>query len=142
MQAGVVSFGAGSMISTGLGLVSAYLVYATLANRSLPFIGSDRAAFFALVVIGMTMCALGGIGKTAQPLGWTHPLTLFGIVMGVLALALVAAVVAGRPAFLAPLGAAVGLSAPAVTTEQLAIVALALIMAAKWLVGLTKFFVA
>lgn len=141
MQAGAVSFGAGSAVSTGLGLVAAYLVYSSLANRSLPFIGGDRAAFFALVVIGMTMCALGGIGKTPQALGWTHPLTLFGIVMGVLALALAGAVFAGRTAFLAPFGAAVGLTAPAVTTEQLAIAALALIMAAKYLVGLIKFFV-
>jgi hypothetical protein len=142
MQAGAVSFGASSALSTGLGVVSAYLVYAVLANRSVPFIGSDRAAFFALVVLGMTMCAVGGIGKTAVPLGWAHPLTLFGIVMGVLALALAAAVLTGRTAFLAPLGAAVGLTAPVVSTEQLAIVALATIMAAKWLVGLPKFFVA
>src|SRR5262245_2472588 len=135
MQSGAVSFGASSAVSTGLGVVSAYLVYTVLANRALPFMGSDRAAFFALVVLGTTMCAIGGIGKTAVPLGWTHPLTLSGIVMGALALALIGAVLTGRTAFLAPLGAAMGLTSPAVTTEQLAILALGLLIAAKWLVG-------
>lgn len=141
MQANTISFGAGPAISAGLGVAGAVLVYAVLTDRSPPLVGSDRVAFFALAVIGLAMCSLGGIGQTAVPLGWAHPLTLFGSVLGVLALALAGAVAIGRTGFLAPLGAAIGMAPAAVSGERLAVIALGLIMLIKWLVGLTKFFI-
>jgi hypothetical protein len=126
----------GPLIANGLGIVAVLLVAAVLTNTSVPFISGDRAAFVALAVIGMSMCALGGIGKAQAGLGWAHPLTIVGIVLGSLALLLVAAVLTGRAGFLEPVATATGGRAAAeAVTDRAALLVLAGIIALKWALG-------
>jgi hypothetical protein len=91
-----------------LGLLAALIILTVLFNSRLPLLGTDRAAFIGLVVVGMAMCALGGIGPAQSTLGWTDPVTLAGMALGSLALVLVAAVLSGRAGFLAPVSVLVG----------------------------------
>lgn len=98
-----------------LGLLSAGVVAGTLTGTRLPFINSDRSALIALVILGMSMCALG---MQTVTYGWTNPFNLAGTILGAAALALAAAVL---------LGARV----PYIGSERSAIVGLAAVMAVK-----------
>src|SRR5438874_13437561 len=102
MQADATTFTGSAIGANMLGIVAALIVGALLANICLPLLGSDRATFIALVVVGMSMCALGGIGRAQSSGGWTNPVSVVGILIGSIALVLVAAVLTGRAGFLAP----------------------------------------
>jgi hypothetical protein len=108
----------------------------SLNSEAVPIVDSARGALVAIAVVGMAACAVGGIGQ-APIIGWSHPITIFGIVVGVLALVIVGAGLFGwdglvRPAAaLVPLGTGVD-----ATTERLAIGLLAALIAAKWVVGI------
>lgn len=106
-----------------LGALAAGVVISVLTRVRFPVIGTDRAALIALVVLGLTMCALGGTRAAVYPP--PNPFTLVGIVLGIVAL-LVAA--AGLFRFQLPLMAG----------ERDAIIALAAIMAVKVLVALAR----
>jgi len=136
MQPSATTFTGNAFAANLLGILAALIVVALLANIRLPLIGSDRAAFIALVVIGMTMCALGGIGRAQSTLGWTDPVTLVGIVFASLALVLVAAVLTGRAGFLAPVAAVVGGTSALDSTDRAATLVLAGLVAVKWAIGL------
>jgi hypothetical protein len=107
-----------------VGLVAALLVAGVLTNVTLAMGISDRVAFVALVVVGMTMCALGGIGQ-APVHGWGHPISITGYVLGALALLLAAAVLVGVPM-------------PWITTERAALIALTALMLVK--VGMAQLY--
>jgi hypothetical protein len=138
MQANATTTFTGNAVAANmLGVAAAVIVVALLANIRLPLLGSDRAAFIALVVVGMTMCALGGIGRAQSTLGWTDPITLVGIIIGSVALVLVAAVLTDRAGFLAPISAFVGgTSSLESSTDRAATVILAGLIAVKWVIGL------
>ena len=63
MQANATTFTGNAFAANLLGIVAALVVLALLVNIRLPLLGSDRAAFVALVIVGTTMCALGGISR-------------------------------------------------------------------------------
>ena len=73
-------------VPTIFGLLAALLVVSVLTGRSLPLIRTDRAALIALALIGLVMCSSGGIGRAIGLYGWAHPITIIGIVLGVLVL--------------------------------------------------------
>jgi hypothetical protein len=104
------------LIANGLAVATLAYVWAVLAGTKLPFISTDRMAFIALAVVGMTICAIGGIGKAAA-VGWTEPITIIGTVLGAAALLVIVSVFAGW------------------LTDRTGIVILASVMAMKWLVG-------
>jgi hypothetical protein len=64
------------------------------------------------------MCVTGGIGPSQAKLGWTHPVTLIGSVFGVVAVLLIGAVLFNW------------------TTDRIAALTLATLMAVKWAIGL------
>ena len=117
-------------------VVSLWLAYVALTSDSVPIVGTVRGALIAIAIVGMAACAVGGIGQ-APIIGWAHPITIIGIVMGLAALALIGAGLFGwdglvRPAAgLIPVGSAV-----VATTERLAIGLLAALIAVKWVVGI------
>jgi len=74
--------------------------------------------FVAVVLLGVTMCALGGVGRAPMKYGWTHPVMLFGIAVGTVMLLLTAAVVLGQ------------------ITDQVALRIFAALFAMKWGLGL------
>jgi hypothetical protein len=106
------------LIANLLGVGIAALVLAALSNTSIPLLGSDRAVFIALLILGMVMCTLGGVGRAPAMYGWASPVTLCGIAVGTLILVLTAAALTGQVA------------------DRLAIEVLAGLMAIKWTVGL------
>jgi len=111
-----------STLSNVLGVAAALFAVVYLAGVKLPLITTDRAAFYTLAVVGFGMCMLT-MGRTATGLGWSHPITLAGIVLGVLIMFLVVAVAAGW-------------SLPFIADERTAFLAVAVAGLAKWGLGL------
>jgi len=137
MQPNASTFTGSAFAANLFGILAALMVVALLANIRLPLLGSDRAAFISLVVVDMAMCAVGGIGRAQSTLGWTDPVTLVGIVIGSLALVLIAAVLAGRADFLAPVAVLVGGTSTAESsTDRAATLVLSGLIALKWVIGL------
>lgn len=62
MQEPATAFGS-PLLANLIGIVIAALVALTLTNASVPLLGSERAIFVAVVLLGVTMCALGGVGR-------------------------------------------------------------------------------
>jgi hypothetical protein len=117
--------------------VTAIVVAARAASGgTLPLVGSARGALIAVAIIGMSGCAVAGISQ-ATTLGWTHPLIIVGSAFGVVALAVIAAGVFGWDGIVRPAVALVpGGALAAATTEQLALVAIAALIGAKFLINL------
>ena len=103
-------------------LMSAGVVAGTLTGIRLPFIHSDRSALFTLVILGMSMCALG---MQTVTYGWTNPFNLAGTILGALLLALAAAVL---------LGARV----PYIGSDRSAIIVLTAVMAVKIMLAVMR----
>src|SRR5512142_808581 len=109
-------------------IVTLWLAWMALTSESVPVVGSARGALIAI--------AVGGIGQ-APIIGWTHPITIFGAVVGVLALILAGAGIFGWDALLRPAAGFVPMgSAIGATTERVAIGLLASVIAVKWVVGI------
>jgi hypothetical protein len=116
-----------NMVPTLLGVLGALLVWATLAGTKLPLIADERAAFYALLAIGVMMCMVGGISHTVSAqVGWGHPLNLAGYALGALAVLLALSVIAG-------------LRLPLITDDRAALIALAGIGAGKWALAMVYY---
>jgi len=121
-----------------LGALMLAFVAAVLAGARLPVIATDRDAFVALVILGWVTC-MTGAGSAIQSLGWRHPITIAGSMLGFVALALIVLVVTGTTAPLASLAEAFGGSVGSATSaDRVAFVGLALVLAAKWLLGIAR----
>lgn len=94
MKANAAILNWNALLSSALGIVAVLFIAAVLMGWKVPMISDDRAAFIALAVIGFVMCSIG-MGKIATGLGWTHPITLVGVVLGALVILLVVAMLAG-----------------------------------------------
>ena len=115
------------IITLVLGLLAAGLVFLILTGRDVPIVGNGAGALLTLGIIGMAMCTLSGIGTAQATLGWTHPLTIIGSILGVLALLVVAL----------PL---LGVHLPLIPDTRSAMLALAVIMLVKvGLMGVARF---
>src|SRR5512143_3175393 len=120
--------------------VTLWLAWMALTSDSVPVVGTARGALIAIAVVGMAACAVAGIGQ-APVIGWTHPMTLFGIVIGVVALVVAGAGLFGWDALVRPAAGVIPIGATvAATTERLAIGLLAVLIAAKWIVGIPMAF--
>ena len=73
----------------------AALVFAVVTGKRVPLISNLRIAMAVLLVLGMTMCALGGIGRVAAQGQWSHPLSILGYLLGTLILVIGLATVFG-----------------------------------------------
>lgn len=115
------------VITLALGLLAAGLVLMILMGRDVPIVGNGAGALLTLGIIGMAMCALSGIGSVQSTLGWAHPLTILGSILGVLALLIV----------VLPL---LGVQLPLLADTRAAVLALAVIMLIKvGLMGVERF---
>ncbi len=118
---------ANGIITLVLGLLAAGLVFMVLTGRDVPIVGNGAGALLALDIIGIAMCTLSGIGSVQSTLGWTHPLTIIGSILGVAALLVV----------VLPL---LGVRLPLVADTRSAVLALAVIMLIKVsLMGVERF---
>lgn len=72
-----------------------FYVVTTGGNLTLPIISTDRAALIVLTIVGIAMCAVGGIGPSISQYGWSGPVTVIGSIVGILTFLMVLAVVLG-----------------------------------------------
>ena len=89
MTTNTMTSSANGIITLVLGLLAAGLVFMILTGRDVPIVGNGAGALLALGILGMAMCTLSGIGSVQSTLGWTHPLTIIGSILGVAALLVV-----------------------------------------------------
>ncbi len=59
----------------------AALVFTVVTGRKIPFITNTQTAMVVLLVLGMTMCALGGIGRVSALGQWAQPLSILGYLL-------------------------------------------------------------
>ncbi len=132
----------GTAAATAIGVAIALLVWAAISNRAFPIIGSnERTALWVVFGLGVCMCAVAGIGQTSSSLGWTNPITLVGIVLGVLAVVPLLLVLFGQTAPLTSAGRLFGSGFAALSAERIAIVGLGLLILVKWVLGFSHYLI-
>jgi hypothetical protein len=110
-----------ALAASAVGIMTTALAATYLWGLKMPLITSDRAAFLMVAGLGFGMCLLG-MGKVATGLGWTHPISIAGSVVGVLILLIVVAVLAGW-------------RIPPLATDRAALLAVIALGLVKWGLG-------
>ena len=86
----------------GLAILFAAITFIGVTGKKIPLLSNIRVDIVLLVIIGMTICAQGGIGRIAATGQWTHPLSIVGYLLGGLILIITLAVFVGwKPPFIA-----------------------------------------
>jgi len=109
-----------------LALLTAVVVFIGATGRRVPLLSSVRADIILLVIIGMTMCTQGGIGRVAATGQWSHPLSIVGYILGGLILLITLAVF-------------VGWKLPYIQTDQQALIAIAILIGLKVVNAVTHY---
>ncbi len=102
----------------GLALLAALIVFIGVSGKRVPMLTNVRVDIILLVIIGMTICSQGGIGRIAATGQWTHPLSIVGYLLGGLILLVTLAVFAGW-------------KLPYIQTDQQALLAIAVLACLK-----------
>ena len=79
----------------GLALLAAAIVFIGATGKKVPILSNIRVDIVLLVIIGMTICSQGGIGRVAATGQWSHPLSIIGYVLGGLILLVALSVFVG-----------------------------------------------
>lgn len=79
----------------GLALLFAAITFIGVTGKKVPLFSNIRVDIILLVIIGMTICTQGGIGRVAATGQWTHPLSIIGYLLGGLILIITLAVFVG-----------------------------------------------
>lgn len=66
----------------GLAILFAAVTFIGVTGKRVPLLSNVRLDIILLVIIGMTMCTQGGIGRVAAAGQWTHPLSILGYLLG------------------------------------------------------------
>jgi hypothetical protein len=101
-----------------LAALAAVVVFVTLRGSALPLLSNLKVNLAVLLVLGMAICAQGGIGRVAAAGQWTHPLAILAYILGAAILALAAAVF-------------FNIKLPLITSQQQAFIIIVLLMGAK-----------
>jgi hypothetical protein len=96
----------------GLALLAAAIVFIGVTGKKVPLLSNIRVDIILLVIIGMTICTQGGIGRVAATGQWTHPLSIIGYILITLAVF-------------------VGWKLPFITSDQQALLAIAILASLK-----------
>ena len=127
-------FDATFFVGSFLVLGALVLAAVALTRDDVPIVGTGVGALIAVALIGMAGCAVGGISQ-APVLGWTAPTIVLGVVLGMLALLIIAAGVFGWTGVLAPIAGLVPGQATPASAVRTAIFALAVLIAVKWAIA-------
>ena len=119
---------------TILAVLAVGLAWAAVTRVELPVLGSGAWLLLAIGVVGLASCAVGGIG-TVTEFDITQPRILIGTVLGVVAIVIVIAGLLGWTAPFQPLVQLVPGEAVSVSAVQLASLALAGLIATKWVIA-------
>jgi hypothetical protein len=113
----------------GLALLAAAVVFIGVTGKKVPLLSNVRVDIILLVLIGMTMCTQGGIGRIAATGQWTHPLSIIGYILGGLILLITLAVF-------------VGWKLPYIQNDQQALLAIAILASLKVVNAVTHYLLA
>jgi hypothetical protein len=78
-----------------LALLFAIVTFIGVTGKKVPLLSNIRVDIILLVVIGMTICSQGGIGRIAASGQWSHPLAIIGYILGGLILLITLSVFVG-----------------------------------------------
>jgi hypothetical protein len=109
-----------------LALLAAAIVFIGATGKRVPLLSNIRVDIILLVVIGMAICAQGGIGRVATLGAWTHPFSIIGYILGGLILFITLAVFAGW-------------KLPYIQTDQQALLAIAILASLKVVISVTHY---
>jgi hypothetical protein len=109
-----------------LALLAAVVVFIGATGKRVPLLSSVRVDIILLVIIGMTMCTQGGIGRVAATGQWSHPLSIIGYILGGLILLITLAVF-------------VGWKLPYIQTDPQALIAIAVLIGLKVVNAVTHY---
>jgi len=110
----------------GLALLAAAVVFIGVTGKKVPLLSNIRVDIILLVIIGMTICTQGGIGRIAATQEWSHPLSIIGYILGGLIL-------------LVTLAAFVGWKLPFIANDQQALLAIAILASLKVVNAVTHY---
>jgi hypothetical protein len=123
------------LTGSALVLLALGVAFLAITRDQLPIIGTGVGALLAVAAIGIAGCAVGGISQ-APALGWTAPTIVFGTVLGLVAILIIAAGVFGWTPVLEPIARFLPAQATAASPVTTAIFALAVLIAVKWVVAI------
>jgi len=109
-----------------LALLFAAVVFIGATGKKVPLLSNVRLDIILLVIIGMSICTQGGIGRIAATGQWSHPLSIIGYVLGGLILLITLAVF-------------VGWKLPFIQNDQQALIAVAMLADFKVLNAVTHY---
>ena len=101
-----------------LAALAAIVVFVTLKGVNLPLLSNLKVNLAILIVLGMSICTQGGIGRIAATGLWTHPLAIVGYILGASIL-----ILAVRVFF--------NISLPFLVSQQQAFLVIAVLLCAK-----------
>lgn len=113
----------------GLALLAAAIVYIGATGKKVPVLSNVRVDIILLVIIGMTICTQGGIGRIAATGQWTHPQAIIGYILGGLIL-------------LSTLFVFVGWKIPYIANDQQALLLIAILASLKVVNAVIHYFLA
>ena len=111
----------------GLALLFAIVTFIGFTGKRVPQLSNIRVDIILLVVIGMTICTQGGIGRIAATGQWAHPQAIIGYILGGLIL-------------LITLFTFVGWKLPYIVNDQQALLAIAILVGLKVVNAVTHYF--
>ncbi len=65
-----------------LAALAGAVLFITLKGIKFPLLSNPKVALGVLIILGMTICSQGGIGRVAAVGNWTHPQAILGYVLG------------------------------------------------------------
>lgn len=110
----------------GLALLFAAITFIGVTGKKVPLLSNIRVDIILLVIIGMTICTQGGIGRVAATGQWTHPLSIIGYLLGGLILLITLAVF-------------VSWKLPFIANDQQALLAIAILASLKVVNAVTHY---
>jgi hypothetical protein len=102
----------------GLALLAAAIAFIGVTGKKVPLLSNVRLDIILLVIIGMTICTQGGIGRIAATGQWSHPQAIIGYILGGLIL-------------LSTLFVFVGWKLPYIQSDQQALLVIAILAGLK-----------
>jgi hypothetical protein len=109
-----------------LALLGAAIVFIGAAGKKVPVLSNVRLDIILLVLIGMSICMQGGIGRVAATGQWSHPLSIVGYILGGLILFIMLAVF-------------IGWKLPFIQNDQQALIAVAILASLKVVNAVTHY---
>ncbi len=113
----------------GLALIFAAVTFIGVTGKKVPLLSNIRVDIILLVIIGMTVCTQGGIGRVAATGQWTHLLSIIGYILGGLILLITLAVF-------------VGWRLPFIANDQQALLVIAILASLKVMNAVTHYLLA